>query len=78
MIDDQMLVFVEGKQRLTNRFGRPEESVGMSKHAKLRRTVGSNLQCSDKLQSWSCRFDVVVIKDSSQAPVHCWTQNAYY
>ena len=36
MSDDQTLVFVEVKQRRDSQFGRPEESVGMAKQAKLR------------------------------------------
>ena len=78
MIDDQTLVFVEVKQRRDSRFGLPEESVGMAKQAKLRRTAASYLQRHDRLQSWSCRFDVVAITGSPQAPVCRWIQNAFY
>ena len=78
MIDDQTLVFVEVKQRRDSRFGLPEESVGMAKQAKLRRTAASYLQRYDRLQSWSCRFDVVAITGSPQAPVCRWIQNAFH
>ena len=78
MIDDQTLVFVEVKQRRDSRFGLPEESVGMAKQAKLRRTAASYLQRHDRLQSWSCRFDVVAITGSPYAPVCCWIQNAFH
>lgn len=78
MIDDQTLVFVEVKQRRDSRFGLPEESVGMAKQAKLRRTAASYLQRHDRLQSWSCRFDVVAITGSPQAPVCRWIQNAFH
>ena len=78
MIDDQTLVFVEVKQRRDNRFGLPEESVGMAKQAKLRRTAASYLQRYDRLQSWSCRFDVVAITGNPQAPVCRWIQNAFH
>ena len=78
MIDDQTLVFVEVKQRRDNRFGLPEESVGMAKQAKLRRTAASYLQRHDRLQSWSCRFDVVAITGNPQAPVCRWIQNAFH
>ena len=78
MIDDQTLVFVEVKQRRDSRFGLPEESVGMAKQAKLRRTAASYLQRHDRLQSWSCRFDVVAISGSPQAPVCRWIQNAFH
>ena len=78
MIDDQTLVFVEVKQRRDSRFGLPEESVDMAKQAKLRRTAASYLQRHDRLQSWSCRFDVVAITGSRQAPVCRWIQNAFH
>ena len=77
MIDDQTLVFVEVKQRRDSQFGRPEESVGMAKQAKLRRTAASYLQRHDRSQSWPCRFDVVAITGSPHAPVCPWIQNAF-
>ena len=78
MIDDQTLVFVEVKQRRDSQFGRPEESVGMAKQAKLRRTAASYLQHHDRSQSWPCRFDVVAITGSPHAPVCRWIQNAFH
>jgi len=78
MIDDQTLVFVEVKQRSDSQFGRPEESVGMAKQAKLRRTAASYLQRHDRSQSWPCRFDVVAITGSPHAPVCRWIQNAFH
>ena len=77
MIDDQTLVFVEVKQRRDSQFGRPEESVGMAKQAKLRRTAASYLQHHDRSQSWPCRFDVVAITGGPHAPVCRWIQNAF-
>ena len=71
MIDEQKMVFVDGEHRHANRFGRPKESVGMAKHAKVRRTAASNLQWSNRSQSWSCRFDIVAIKGSPLVPVCC-------
>ena len=78
MSDDQTLVFVEVKQRRDSQFGRPEESVDIAKQAKLRRTAASYLQRNDRLQSWSCRFDVVAITGSPHAPVCRWIQNAFH
>ena len=78
MIDDQTLVFVEVKQRRDSQFGRPEESVGMAKQAKLRRTAASYLQRHDRSQSWPCRFDVVAVTGSPHAPVCRWIQNAFH
>ena len=78
MIDDQTLVFVEVKQRRDSQFGRPEESVGMAKQAKLRRTAASYLQHHDRSQSWPCRFDVVAITGGPHAPVCRWIQNAFH
>ena len=78
MVDDQTLVFVEVKQRRDSQFGRPEESVGMAKQAKLRRTAASYLQRHDRSQSWPCRFDVVAITGSPHAPVCRWIQNAFH
>ena len=78
MIDDQTLVFVEVKQRRDSQFGRPEESVGMAKQAKLRRTAACYLQRHDRSQSWPCRFDVVAITGSPHAPVCRWIQNAFH
>ena len=78
MVDDQTLVFVEVKQRRDSQFGRPEESVGMAKQAKLRRTAASYLQRHDRSQSWPCRFDVVAITGGPHAPVCRWIQNAFH
>ena len=78
MIDDQTLVFVEVKQRRDSQFGRPEEPVDIAKQAKLRRTAASYLQRNDRLQSWTCRFDVVAITGSPHAPVCRWIQNAFH
>jgi len=78
MLDDQALVFIEFKQRRDSQFGRPEESVGMAKQAKLRCTAASYLQRNDRLQSWFCRFDVVPITGSPHAPVCRWIQKAFY
>ena len=78
MVDDQTLVFVEVKQRRDSQFGRPEESVGMAKQAKLRRTAASYLQRHDRSQSWPCRFDVVAITGTPHAPVCRWIQNAFH
>ena len=78
MVDDQTLVFAEVKQRRDSQFGRPEESVGMAKQAKLRRTAASYLQRHDRSQSWPCRFDVVAITGSPHAPVCRWIQNAFH
>ena len=41
MVDDQTLVFVEVKQRRDSRLGQPNESAGMAKLDKLRRTAAS-------------------------------------
>ena len=78
MSDNKSLVFVEVKQRRDSQFGRPEESVDIAKQAKLRRTAASYLQRNDRLQSWTCRFDVVAITGSPHAPVCRWIQNAFH
>ena len=41
MSDDQTLVFVEVKQRRDSQFGRPEESVDITKQTKLRHTAAA-------------------------------------
>ena len=69
LIDDQTLIFVAIKQRRDNQFDRSKESVGMFKQAKLRNTTASYLQCNDRSQFCSCRFDVVAIAGSPHAPV---------
>ena len=71
MIDEQTLVFVDGKQRRANRVNRTKESVGIAKHTKVRRTAASGLQCRSRSQFLSCRFDIVAIKGSPLVPVCC-------
>ena len=77
MIDDQTLVFVEVKQRRDSQFGRPEESVGMAKQAKLGCTTANHLQCNDELQFWIRRFDVLAITSRPQVPDCHWIQNVF-
>lgn len=56
--DRKTLVFVEVKTRRTKDFGRPEESVTVSKQEQLKK-IAQGFLIKNHLQDVECRFDIV-------------------
>ncbi len=63
MQDDDIVVFVEVKTRISNKFGAPEESVSKVKRQRLQRAAWAFLQEHEMLNA-SWRIDVVAIEAS--------------
>ena len=61
MQDDDIVVFVEVKTRISNKFGAPEESVSKVKRQRLQRAAWAFLQEHEMLNA-SWRIDVVAIE----------------
>lgn len=74
--DGRTLVFVEVKMRLTDRYGRPEDAVGMRKRQQLRRVAHAYLHIN-RVHDMECRFDVIAIEfRDGQRYVRHW-KNAF-
>ncbi len=59
--DQDTLVFVEVKTRMSNEFGNPLEAVNIYKQDKIRKVATVYLM-KHKLLNVSCRFDVIGIR----------------
>ncbi len=55
-----VLVFVEVKMRMNDKYGNPLESITPAKQKKIKRAAEGFLYVN-KLQNIECRFDVIVI-----------------
>lgn len=71
MREGNTLVFVEVRQRSTDRFGGAAMSITQAKQKKISLTAQSYLQ---KHGDSACRFDVVLIDGSQQIE---WLRNAF-
>lgn len=68
MMDGAVLVFVEVKTRIGDRFGSPEESITPAKGERLNRLAMTYLMEHDQFdQSW--RIDVVAIEATAQRSI---------
>jgi putative endonuclease len=75
--DDEMLVFVEVKARVSRRFGTPEEAVTPAKQQALRRAAEGYLYVHN-ITDRTCRFDVIAIEFGEDGvPVLRHLQNAF-
>jgi len=72
-----IVVFVEVRYRSASRFGDGVDSVGAAKRAKLVRAAGAFLADHPRLAGATCRFDVLAIAGSTDAPSIDWRQNAF-
>jgi putative endonuclease len=59
--DGEIIVFIEVKSRKSERFGEPQEAVGMEKQKKLSRIAMHYLQ-QQRLDASNARFDVMAVK----------------
>jgi putative endonuclease len=60
-LDGDFIVFIEVKSRKSERFGQPQEAVGLEKQKKLSRISLHYLQ-QKRLENRNARFDVMAVK----------------
>lgn len=77
MRDRDTLVFVEVRFRSASGFGDGIDSVHAGKQAKLVRAASAFLAAHPRLKDRTCRFDVVAIGGTVDAPTIDWRRNAF-
>lgn len=77
MRDRGVVVFVEVRYRRAGRFGDGIDSVDVGKRAKLVRAAEVFLAEHPRLAGAACRFDVLAIGGTQQAPSLDWRRNAF-
>jgi putative endonuclease len=77
MDDRDVLVFVEVRYRRCDGFGGGGASVDARKRTKLARAAGLYLSSQPSLATRPCRFDVVAVSGSDDAPRFDWIRNAF-
>jgi putative endonuclease len=77
MRDAATLVFVEVRQRRSEAFGTPAETVGTRKQAKLRATAEHYLQQHPRESQNPCRFDILAITDETRGRRIEWLRDAF-
>ncbi len=76
--DGGVLVFVEVRYRArTSGYGSGADSVTAAKRRRLVTAAGQFRQAHPALSELPCRFDVVAITGSAQAPSIDWRQRAF-
>ena len=70
-------IFIEVKYRKKCLFGRPEESVTISKQRRIKATAKHYLQSTRALER-EVRFDVLAISHSHYLPTITWIKDAFY
>lgn len=77
MDDRDVLVFVEVRYRRGAGFGGGVSSVDARKRIKLAHAAGLYLSSKPGLATRPCRFDVVAVSGSEDAPRFEWIRNAF-
>ena len=77
MDDRGTLVFVEVRYRRGTGFGGGVGSITRAKCRKLARAAGLYLAATPSLADRACRFDVVGVAGSIDAPTFEWIRNAF-
>ena len=77
MDDRDVLVFVEVRYRRGQGFGGGGASVDTRKRIKLARAASLYLSSKPWLANRACRFDVVAVSGSDEAPRFDWIRNAF-
>jgi putative endonuclease len=71
------LVFVEVRMRSNPRYASALESVNYAKQQKLTRAALHFLQSHRLYDKVACRFDVVALDNTGNAPAIQWVKNAF-
>ena len=77
MRDRDAIVFVEVRYRRSRGYGGGIDSVDASKQAKLVRAAAAFLADHPRLADATCRFDVLAIGGTPDAPSFEWRRNAF-
>ncbi len=77
MRDNATLVFIEVRQRRSEEFGTPAETVDTRKQARLRATAAHYLQHRPRESQKPCRFDIVAITDDTRGQRIEWLRDAF-
>ena len=77
MRDRGAIVFVEVRYRRSRGYGGGIDSVDASKQAKLVRAAAAFLADHPRLADATCRFDVLAIGGTPDAPAFDWRRNAF-
>lgn len=79
MQDQTTLVFVEVRQRSSNRYGNAAITVNQTKQTKLRNTAKFYLQQQRLTNKVCCRFDILAVDGGLAEPEKItWIKNAFY
>jgi len=71
------LVFVEVRQRRSELYGTPAETVDARKQARLRATAEHYLQQHPRESQNACRFDIVAITENARGRKIEWLRDAF-
>jgi putative endonuclease len=77
MRDRAIVVFLEVRYRRSQAFGGALDSVSASKRDRLSKAASLFLQANPALANHACRFDVIAISGSAEAPLFNWQRNAF-
>ena len=77
MRERDVVVFVEVRYRRSRGYGGGVDSVDASKRAKLVRAATAFLADHPRLADATCRFDVLAIGGTPDAPAFDWRRNAF-
>jgi putative endonuclease len=77
MRERDVVVFVEVRYRRSRGYGGGVNSVDASKRAKLVRAATAFLADRPRLADATCRFDVLAIAGTPDAPTFDWRRNAF-
>lgn len=77
MRENDTVVFVEVRYRRSRGYGGGVDSVDASKRAKLVRAAVAFLADHPRLADATCRFDVLAIGGTPDAPAFDWRRNAF-
>ncbi len=77
MREDETLVFVEVRYRRQTSFGGGALSVTPGKQRRIALAASAWLAAHPRLARRACRFDVVAVAGSQEAPAIDWIRNAF-
>ena len=76
--DNATLVFVEVRYRKNAAYGDAAESVAFDKQQKIIHTAQFYLQTRNWASKLACRFDVIAMSKSEDAPEINWIKDAFH
>ncbi len=77
MLATELLVFVEVRYRHSTRFGSAAESVDLRKQQRIICAAQDFLMLHERFANYPCRFDVLALGGSPDAPACDWIAGAF-